>query len=913
MLSPAGHTRLPCPGSGMYRRRYAEPTPRSVSKKRSLVGYLPALAERGNLAQEQPDKSVSDIYSNSLQEEDGLSVEEYGEHAAAFLQGNYTPITKEWTTTATFLGQHKQGLCIHERIPADFPNGKFAYVGPNPKFHRDHYKEWGMGPRQEPSPFGRSWHHWFEGDGMVYVLDFGREGNVTYRNRYVRTTSWKLESMEQTRLFRPLMNASGSTFMYNAVCNFLKTGSFLKDSANTAIFYYANKVLTLQDTQPPWEIDAHTLQTLGKCTFNHTLPPNVPFTAHPKVAPVSGDMIFFGFDPVMPPHCTVGAISASGEVKSLKPLWTHFIDSVFMHDFVVTENFTILYEGSMDIAPNRQLSGKNPLQYNVARKARFGIIERNMHDSSHGEVQWVECSTHQSVFHFVNAWEEMDEDDNLVLVVTGIREDGFFHHALQAQGSQEWVRDAVGKGDRIPRLHEWRITPSTKKVEEMFVSDIMIETPRINDTFTGRKNRYAYASIIDSRSISEKAQLKFNGIVKFDLESRQSELFEYDNGLFGMEAQFVPRQNSTIEDDGWLLAYVHDENDRRESALGKSYCMIFDAQDISKGPVTRIGLPERVPYGAHAIWIPSMDEGPNSTSKSFDSSKACTSIISPKRYAFKSHQIKELMKAVNLGILRGASGLFVNKWRVFLGKDDPSKYSFWRGLGFRLVETGSLAETSDRELKNDLFSDSLVTPSLTLYDNENDGSCKLVREALSILDVAVTIKPCPHGSSRHRNEALKVTGESELRLPLLCDSRKEIHLAGSEDILNFLFSEYSEGAAPPFWLHEKLAQLALFLSGNSRIESHYASPSTLPPLPLELWAYEASPFCTLVRKKLCQLELPYVLHPCARGSVRRDALQRRTPFEFQVPYLEDPNTEVSLFESDDIVQYLEEQYLRKFE
>ena len=78
-------------------------------------------------------------------------------------------------------------------------------------------------------------------------------------------------------------------------------------------------------------------------------------------------------------------------------------------------------------------------------------------------------------------------------------------------------------------------------------------------------------------------------------------------------------------------------------------------------------------------------------------------------------------------------------------------------------------------------------------------------------------------------------------------------------------------------------------------------------------AYEASPFCTLVRKKLCQLELPYVLHPCARGSVRRDALQRRTPFEFQVPYLEDPNTEVSLFESDDIVQYLEEQYLRKFE
>lgn len=902
MLTSAERTRLSLPGSGAHRREGAQPAPRSVSKKRSFVRRLPALAERGNLAQEQPEQSVSEIYSNTT--EGGLSVDEYGEHAAAFLQDNYTPVTKEWTTTTAFLAEDKQGLCVHDRIPPDFPVGKFAYVGPNPKFHQDHYKEWGRGPGQESSPFGKSWHHWFEGDGMVYVLDFGREGNVTFRNRYVRTTSWKLESMEQTRIFRPLMNASGSTFMYNAVCNFVRTGSFLKDSANTAIFYFANKVLTLQDTQPPWEIDAHTLQTIGKCTFNHTLPPNVPFTAHPKVAPVSGDMIFFGFDPVLPPHCTVGAISASGAVKSLKPLWTHFIDSVFMHDFVVTENFTILYEGSMDIVPGRQLSGKNPLQYNVARRARFGIIERNVHDSSHGEVQWIECSTHQSVFHFVNAWEEMDEDGNLVLVVTGVREDGFFHHALQANGSRKWVKDAVGKGDCIPRLHEWRVTPALNKVKEAFVSNIMIETPRINDAFTGRKNRYAYASIIDSHSMSEKAQLKFNGIVKFDLETRQSELFEYGNGLYGMEAQFVPRQDFTAEDDGWLLAYVHDEYDSRDSALGKSYCMIFDAQDISKGPVTRIGLPERVPYGAHAIWIPSTDEGLNSISK--NSSAVHASINSPKRYAFKNHQIKELMKAVSLGILRGASGLFVNKWRVSVGKDDSSKYSFWRWLGFRLVETGSVTEMSDRELK-----DNLVTPSLTLYDNENDGSCKVVREALSILDVAVIIKPCPHGSSRHRNEALSIAGESELILPLLCDSQKEINITGSEDILKFLFSEYSGGAAPPLWLNEKQAQLALLFSGNSRIESHYASPSRSPRLPLELWAYEASPFCTLVRKKLCQLEIPYVLRPCARGSVRRDTLQRRTPFEFQVPYLEDPNTKVSLFESDDIVQYLEEEYLLK--
>jgi glutathione S-transferase len=41
--------------------------------------------------------------------------------------------------------------------------------------------------------------------------------------------------------------------------------------------------------------------------------------------------------------------------------------------------------------------------------------------------------------------------------------------------------------------------------------------------------------------------------------------------------------------------------------------------------------------------------------------------------------------------------------------------------------------------------------------------------------------------------------------------------------------------------------------------------------------------------------------------VRRDQLQKRTG-TFQVPYLEDPNTNVNLFESAEIIEYIESQY-----
>ena len=67
-------------------------------------------------------------------------------------------------------------------------------------------------------------------------------------------------------------------------------------------------------------------------------------------------------------------------------------------------------------------------------------------------------------------------------------------------------------------------------------------------------------------------------------------------------------------------------------------------------------------------------------------------------------------------------------------------------------------------------------------------------------------------------------------------------------------------------------------------------------------------FCAVVRETLCELEIPYVLQPCARGSTRRTSLARRAEGAFQVPYLEDPNTGVAMFESADIVEYLRSSY-----
>jgi len=85
------------------------------------------------------------------------------------------------------------------------------------------------------------------------------------------------------------------------------------------------------------------------------------------------------------------------------------------------------------------------------------------------------------------------------------------------------------------------------------------------------------------------------------------------------------------------------------------------------------------------------------------------------------------------------------------------------------------------------------------------------------------------------------------------------------------------------------------------------SPSREPEEPLELWSFEASPFCRIVRERLTELELRYVLHNVGRGSRRRADFVARFG-KMQVPYLLDPNTGRGLYESDAIVDYLDEQY-----
>jgi glutathione S-transferase len=194
---------------------------------------------------------------------------------------------------------------------------------------------------------------------------------------------------------------------------------------------------------------------------------------------------------------------------------------------------------------------------------------------------------------------------------------------------------------------------------------------------------------------------------------------------------------------------------------------------------------------------------------------------------------------------------------------------------------------------------------LELYEFESCPFCRKVREAASVLDLELLVKPCPKRGQRFRPFVASAGGSEQF--PYLVDPNTGKSLFESDDIVRYLFANYGDGPVPAL-LNPMVSTPSSILAGVWRLSSGtFARASTLPAQPLELYSFEASPYCRIVREALCVLELPYRLHNVAKGSDGRAALKARAG-KAMVPCLVDPNTGVEMFESADIVAYLERTY-----
>lgn len=217
--------------------------------------------------------------------------------------------------------------------------------------------------------------------------------------------------------------------------------------------------------------------------------------------------------------------------------------------------------------------------------------------------------------------------------------------------------------------------------------------------------------------------------------------------------------------------------------------------------------------------------------------------------------------------------------------------------------------------------------TLELYEFEGCPYCRLVREALTELDLEAIVYPCPKRGTRFRPSVTEMGGKAQF--PFLVDPNTGEQMYESLDIVAYLYDTYGQRQLPLKWRAGVLQKLSSIGSGIPRLtKGVFVRPSLAPAQKLELYSFEASPFARPVRELLSELELPYLLHSSGRNSMvdwvpppvrdalnitpdsdlknRRELLQRAG--RVSIPYLVDPNTGTELSDSTDILKYLNDTY-----
>ncbi|KAL6562810.1 Dixin [Orobanche hederae] len=469
-----------------------------------------------------------------------------------YLSGNFAPVDETPPLA---------DLPVKGHLP-ECLNGEFVRIGPNPKF----------------APVAG--YHWFDGDGMIHGIRI-KDGKATYVSRFVKTSRLKQEEYFGGSKFMKIGDLKGMFGLITVCMQMIRTklkvldDSYGHGTANTALIYHHAKLLALSEADKPYAIkvlEDGDLQTIGLLDYDKKL--SHSFTAHPKVDPVT-------------------VVSKEGVMQDPVPITV--AEPIMMHDFAITENYAVFMDLPLFFRPKEMVKEKKlAFSFDPTKKARFGVLPR--YAKNELLIRWFELPN-CFIFHNANAWEDGDE---VVLITCRLEKPDLD----QVNGSiKEKLENFTNE------LYEMRFNLKNGLALQKRLSVSAVDFPRVNESYTGRKQRYVYGTILDQIA-------KVTGIIKFDLygepdiEKEKLEvggningIFDLGPGRFGSEAVFIPRQPGTTseEDDGYLIFSVHDENNG--NIYRKSAVNVIDAKTMSPDPVAVVELPKRVPYGFHAFFV----------------------------------------------------------------------------------------------------------------------------------------------------------------------------------------------------------------------------------------------------------------------------------------------------------------------
>lgn len=464
----------------------------------------------------------------------------------AVLQENFAPVMGECDAPDL--------VVVEGELPRDLA-GTLYRNGPNPMF----------------PPLGDT-HHWFLGEGMIHSIQV-EDGRVSYRNRWVGTEQYKAQRAAGRRL---IDTGFGGASLPEAE-------GIKRNVANTNVVWHAGKLLAIDEGSSPVAMDGDTLETQGPWTFEGKY--KGPMTAHPKFDPKTGEMLFFGYMAKGPgtPDISYTVVNAEGKVTRADMFEAPYASMV--HDFITTDEHVIfpIFPATIDV--ERIMRGGPTIAWDPDVGTRIGIMAR---DAGVETIRWFKGDACY-VYHPMNAYTSHEGGRTRVIA------DVMKYERVPLFPNADGSKAAVGLADEASMLVRWTfdLDGNSDTYTEESLNDLGGDFPRLDERFTGLDYRHGFYAALTGEPARGKP---FDTLVHADMKSGTRREYRPGPGKFVMEPVFVPSKADAAEGDGWLVSLLYDQ------ARNLSDFIVLDTGDISRGPIARVELPTRVPFGFHGNW-----------------------------------------------------------------------------------------------------------------------------------------------------------------------------------------------------------------------------------------------------------------------------------------------------------------------
>ena len=414
-------------------------------------------------------------------------------------------------------------------------------------------------------PPQNEWPTGFNGDGHVSRFYF-KDGNVNYRSRYVQTQRLQAERDAHRRVYGVYRNR------YTDDPSVAKLD---RSAANTHLYWHGGKMLVLKEDSLPWTINPHTLETQGIWNFNGKYTATT-FSAHPKIDPVNGQMIAYGYQAKgdLTDDIAVYIIDKSGQI--VHDIWFKAPYVGIMHDCAITQKYVIIPLIPRVTSLERLKSGEPMWEWDGSKPTMLAVVPR---DGSGKDVRWFKGPA-RNTLHFLNAQDHPDGRITMEL--------------------------PTSSGERDPsQIRRWTMNMKSKKdtFDEELVSVSNGVLARMDDRYLSLPYKYCYVGNRDPNLPFDKTRAGgMGGFVTNQYQRVDVTTGAISNYFVGpvqslQESCFVPRKGSKGEGDGYLLGIASNYESM------SSDLVIVDAQRMEEGAVATVKLPFRLRGGTHTNWF----------------------------------------------------------------------------------------------------------------------------------------------------------------------------------------------------------------------------------------------------------------------------------------------------------------------